>query len=87
MLIARLPLLGKSEEKLRALSLLRFNPYSSTVTFDNLLADRQSNSGATILLFGVEPLEDSKDLFLELRFDPGTGGTAALSPCGLSGGP
>ena len=45
-------------------------PDPPAVCFDDLLADRQPDSGARVLVAGMQPLEDGEDAVSVLRFDP-----------------
>src|ERR1700690_742101 len=61
--------LGKGEEKRGTLAYLRLDPHAAAVPFDNLLTDGQSDAGAGIVFLAVKPLEDTKNLILELLGD------------------
>ena len=45
----------------RSFSRLRFNPYFPTVSFNDLLAERESQAGSRIFTIGVQPLEHRED--------------------------
>ena len=52
-----------------ALARFRLDPDSPAVTLDDLLADRQADARACVLLSGVQASEDLEDVILELRVD------------------
>src|SRR5262245_47396176 len=66
---------------------LRLHPDATAVAFDNLLADRQADAGARILVAGVQPLENLEVWLPELRLDADSIGADREVPLGpvLSG--
>src|SRR5206468_3389620 len=75
-----LSLLGQRKVEDRAAVRRRLDPDAPAVPAHDLLADRQSDAGAGVLLPGVEPLEDHEDPLRVLRLDPDSVVTHAEEP-------
>ena len=68
-IIALLSLSGEREVEGRALAGLGLDPDAPAVALDDLLADRQADAGARVLVPAVQALEDDEDALEVLRVD------------------
>src|SRR4029079_17339799 len=57
------------EAETRAVGVGRVDPDAAAVVFDDLLAQREADTGSTVGIAAVQPLEDDEDLVLELAGD------------------
>lgn len=61
---------GQREEERSPFADLRLHPDPAAVSLNDLLADRQTDPGAGVLLPRMEPLEDAKDPLGVLGVEP-----------------